>query len=72
MHLLLLLVLAVICHADTNLNYTFDVGGSNPPTTFPVVNGYNSLDGPYKHVVILSIDGLHEVFLDRAQAYWLG
>lgn len=38
------------------------VGGANPPTTFPNVNGFNALNGKYKHVVILSVDGLHQVY----------
>jgi hypothetical protein len=38
-----------------------NVGGEFPPITHPQVIEFNSLKGPYQHVVILSIDGFHEV-----------
>jgi len=47
--------------ADTNPNFTVNVGGSNPPITSPQVIGFDALNGNYKHVVILSIDGFHSV-----------
>jgi len=56
-----LFALASVALAQTNANYSVDVGGSNPPMTFPNVISYNTLNGPYQHVVILSIDGFHQV-----------
>ena len=48
------------CYAQS-LDISVGVGGPNPPITDPFVMGYDSLSGNYKHVIILSIDGLHQV-----------
>jgi hypothetical protein len=63
MGLFVLFVLSFIstCLAQ-NLDLSVGVGGPSPAFTFPNVNGFNSLSGKYKHVVILSIDGLHQVY----------
>jgi hypothetical protein len=61
--LLTALALTGACFAQTNVNLTVDVGGSTPPITHPNVMGYDVLTGPYKHVVILSVDGFHHVQL---------
>jgi hypothetical protein len=60
--LAVLFTLLVAAYAQQNPNFTVDVGGSNPPITFPQVTTYNNLNGPYKHVIILSLDGFHQVF----------
>ena len=44
---------------DANLSVA--VGGISPPITHPNVIAYNALKGPYEHVIILSIDGFHQV-----------
>lgn len=49
------------CYAQSNLEISMDVGGSVPPITSPQVNGFNGLNGPYQHVIFLSVDGLHQV-----------
>jgi hypothetical protein len=59
--LLLFWALVGTCYAQSNPEISIDVGGSMPPITLPQVNGFNSLTGPYQHVIILSIDGLHQV-----------
>lgn len=59
--LLSVLGLAGISLAQTNPNLTVDVGGWEPPITSPQVMSFNSLNGPYKHVIILSVDGFHQV-----------
>lgn len=59
--LLLFCSLIVGTFAATNPNFTVNVGGSNPPILSPQVIAYDSLSGPYQHVVILSIDGFHSV-----------
>jgi hypothetical protein len=46
---------------DANLSVA--VGGISPPITHPNVIAYNALNGPYEHVIILSIDGFHQVLL---------
>lgn len=58
--LFLALTFVGLCLAG-NPDFSVNVGGSNPPVTNPQVMGFNTLDGPYKHVIILSIDGLHHV-----------
>ena len=58
--LVVLLSLLSISSAQS-LDLSVGVGGVHPAFTFPNVNGFNSLCGKYKHVVILSIDGLHQV-----------
>ena len=60
-----LLVLGFLsaCYAQSDVDVSVGVGGPNPPITSPQVMGYNSLDGMYKHVVILSIDGFHTVYV---------
>jgi hypothetical protein len=59
--LLLFCFLIAATLATTNSNFTVNVGGSNPPMTNPQVIAFDSLNGPYQHVVILSIDGFHSV-----------
>jgi Type I phosphodiesterase / nucleotide pyrophosphatase len=59
--LFLLLALVGVSVAQTNLNLTVNVGGWEHPITSPQVMSFNSLNGPYKHVIILSIDGFHQV-----------
>jgi hypothetical protein len=54
------LVLVAGCYAQS-VDVIAGLGGPNPPITDPAVNGYDSLSGKYKHVVILSIDGFHQV-----------
>jgi len=63
MKLLFASALAIVgaVYAQSNPNSTVGVGGSDPPITSPQVMGFNSLDGRYKHVIILSIDGFHAV-----------
>lgn len=48
------------CYAQS-LDMSVGVGGPNPPITDPFVMGFDSLSGKYKHVLILTIDGLHQV-----------
>ena len=57
----LLCLLIVGTFADTNPNFTVNVGGSGPPITHPQVIAFDALTGNYQHVVILSIDGFHSV-----------
>jgi hypothetical protein len=57
------LALAGACFAQPNLNFTVDIGGSTPPITHPNVMAFDALTGPYKHVIILSVDGFHHVRL---------
>jgi len=57
---LLSLALFSGCYAQS-IDISQGVGGPNPPITNPAVMGYDSLSGKYKHVVILSIDGFHQV-----------
>ena len=47
--------------AQSNVNYSVNVGGPNPPITSPQVVSFKSFSGPFKHVIILSIDGFHQV-----------
>ena len=56
-----LLALFRASYAQTNPNYTVDVGDATPPINSPQVIAFNSLTGPYNHVIILSIDGFHQV-----------
>jgi hypothetical protein len=57
------LVLLLLARIYAQSDLTVDVGGWMPPITSPQVMGFNGLAGPYKHVVFLSIDGLHQVYL---------
>ena len=59
--LLLFCSLIVGTFAASNPNFTVNVGGADPPITHPQVIAFDSLNGPYKQVVILSIDGFHSV-----------
>lgn len=58
---IIFLALAAGCYAQS-VDVIAGLGGPNPPITDPAVIGYDSLSGKYKHVVILSIDGFHQVF----------
>ena len=44
-----------------NVDYSVNVGGISPPITHPQVMGFDSLSGKYQHVVLVSIDGFHQV-----------
>ena len=55
------IVFAATAAIAQNTNLSVAVGGASPPITHPNVIPFNVLTGPYKHVVILSIDGLHQV-----------
>jgi hypothetical protein len=59
--LFITLSLAGACFAQSNPNFTVDIGGSTPPITHPNVMAFDALTGPYKHVIILSVDGFHHV-----------
>ena len=59
MYSILLAALLGIALADPDI--TVDVGGSDPPLIFPQVISETSFSGPYQHVIILSVDGLHQV-----------
>jgi len=61
---LLSLALVAGCYAQS-VDVIAGLGGPNPPITNPAVIGYDSLSGKYKHVVILSIDGFHQVIRFR-------
>ena len=63
-----LLALAATVFAQSD-EISFDVGGEFPPITNPQVIEFNALKGPYQHVVILSIDGLHQVVSQQSSAY---
>ena len=62
------IVFAATAAIAQNTNLSVAVGGASPPITHPNVIPYNVLTGPYKHVVILSIDGLHQVIPPSSNA----
>ena len=61
--LFLFLTLFIASCIAQNLDLSVGVGGAAFPITSPQVIGYNVLTGKYKHVIILSIDGLHQAYL---------